>query len=228
MFTTISVILGVLSTATTNPQSLTNIDILSVEYPPFTTETRHDLGISFTLLSPILKDAGYRANALIYPPARLNKIINFSDQWCVSMLSPVVITPDIVGFTFSQDPIPMYIYRHRPPNAQPFTAQELTQFSGQTIGLLRSIKQGELFKKITDAGINVYSTETITSAFKMLQKQRIDLIFSNSLSAQYYFSQFKIDPESIQRSSTPLFVSQYKLWLNLKCKQANALYQVIK
>lgn len=60
------------------------VEVVSVEYPPFTTQNSSDNGIGFVLLERYLSSlSGVNFKPLFLPPARASKVTH-SDDWCVS------------------------------------------------------------------------------------------------------------------------------------------------
>jgi len=204
------------------------ISVIAVEYPPFITNNNKDFGLTFTKLSSVIAPHGYSAQPQFLPPARASMIVDNTTNWCLSFIGPTQPKDNVQAIIFDSGSIPFHFYRTKAPSNQEFQWQHLNELSGKSLGILRFNDYGKLSIRFKRAGIELYRIETVGSAFRMLAKNRIDMVMADRYSAEYYFSQFNIDPQTMQRSTNILFEAKHQLWFNLHCKNAQTLYQRMK
>lgn len=209
-------------------QTLEQIQVLSVDYPPFTTKNSDDYGKSFRQLEPIINALGFSAIPLFFPPARANKQLLDEKAWCFSFIEPRKRQLSYRPIIFEHTVIPFYLYRKKTLLGKPFQWQDYKDISGQRVGVLRYIENSLLYAEMKNSGLIMYPVETLGAAFNMLNNDRIDLVLSDPFSAQYYFSSLDIPAETMEHSENIIFDKKHTLWFNLQCKQAQKLYNAMR
>ena len=196
-----------------NSATMTEVEVIAVEFPPFTSINEPDNGLSFRQLNHYLKKHyQLSSTANFLPPARAQKVVNEGD-WCLSFYPP----KDKSLYQFiklSDHKVKIGFYRRT--ESTPFVWTELTELAGKTVALLHYRSQGELQHTLVNAGLTLVSVESITQGLKMLEYGRVDLVFSTEESP-YLDSLTAEKRANYQFSDNVLFEVEMGVYKNPKC-----------
>ncbi|GAA0781656.1 hypothetical protein [Shewanella aestuarii] len=205
-----------------NPvQPIGDFEVIAVEYPPFTTMGDPEHGINFVLLDELMvRHDIQKLTPIFLPPARAQLQVQ-SGKWCLSFFPP----PEYIPSTFlalSDQKVILGLFRRTESSV--FSWQHLSELKGKKLAIMRYKREGAFHKQFIDAGIEIVQVESLVQGFKMLQYNRIDLVFSNQ------FPDFiKQLPESdriqFQFSKTSILEVNVGVYINDKClEQYRALF----
>lgn len=208
--------------AVVQDKQLPVLEVIAVEYPPFTSEQQQDQGSNFAALRHYLAARGVRLEVAprFLPSARAQTEM-IDGNWCASFYPP----PDGVklqaGFVaLGEQRVALGLYRKAMP--EPFVWQSLTELGGGTVAVLRSRVDGGFIRQFTDAGLSLEYINDIGYGLKMLLRDRVDYAFGDSEA----LSRAKM-PESernqLQFSQTLLMEVPIGIFINPKCTDATSL-----
>ena len=191
------------------------VDVIAVEYPPYTSSTEPHFGKSFELLSAYAqKHFHLPITPMFLPPARANRIVKESN-WCLTFYPPpqghdlakfVPLSNEIVRFGF---------YRLLQPGI--FQWQSLNELNGKLVALLRPNVKGQLHQDLINAGINLVFVESVEQGIQLLLKRRVDYAFADN-SALSQSSISDRDKSTLQFSKSSVLSANVGFFYNTQCK----------
>jgi polar amino acid transport system substrate-binding protein len=190
------------------------IKVLAIEYPPFTSSKMTHNGIAFMLLRQYAKKhfiADIQPH--IVPPARLQVLLKLK-SWCLSFYPSLQLEGPDNFIQLSDSKIKIGMYRKRQNSV--FRWDNLNEFSGASIALLRSNKSSRFYQLYTEAGLLPIFVDSIEQGIKLLLKGRIDYAFADNISIDL----MDISPqqkESLQFSETIFLETPIQVYLNPSC-----------
>jgi polar amino acid transport system substrate-binding protein len=190
----------------------TTIEVISIEYPPFTTVERDDDGLAFTLLRNSKIGSSLTWIPVFLPPGRANRVIN-ADQWCASFYPPSS-TLNFSSYVLDENLISISLIRKREPTE--FTWTMLEELKPYLIGLLRTNHNSQFVKSFTDAGIKIFYMESVETGIKMVLSDRVDYAMIDNITFDSLDSETK---RQLQFSNTHLLETQITLYINNKCAE---------
>lgn len=197
-------------TSTKNQEALpVSIEVISVEYPPFTSLLMPSGGIAFELLKNISTN-NPTWEPIILPPARAGAMIQKGD-WCVSFY-PATKQGTYATLRLSETEVRLGLVRKK--QTLPFEWTRLDELSGTTVAMLRTSQQSNYYQQYRDAGINVIPVETVESAIQMVLLDRVDYAFADDVS---FFSLEKANKQKLQFSDSTLQSLPVTAYVNLSC-----------
>lgn len=192
------------------------IDVIAVDYPPFTSPSQQDSGIAFQLLRLQFPNAKFKP--LFVPPKRAYTIVT-NDPWCASFYP--VRTPNAKTVVLSKHEIEIGLIRLHEETE--FQWQNLNSFAGQRVALLRTSDTSPFAHQFTNAGIQIQYVETIEQGMKLVLLRRVHF----ALYDNYSFAQLEdATKHRLQFSSSSLIKTPIILYLNRDCEQAQLLIPV--
>jgi len=192
-----------------------NIDVIAVNYPPYTSPDAADYGSSFSFLTKYAK-SHFRVpiTPLFLPPARANKVIK-DGQWCLSFYPPsndnklsrfVPLSDDIVSIGF---------YRLKEQNR--FHWSKLEELSGKVVALLRANAIGKMHQRFIDAGMQLVYVESIEQGLELVLRKRVDYAFGDNLSLpETHFSDD--EKRKLQFSESAFYTTKVGFFYNSECE----------
>ncbi|MCW3172433.1 transporter substrate-binding domain-containing protein [Shewanella subflava] len=194
-------------------QAVGDFEVIAVEYPPFTTMGEPEHGINFVLLDKLMtKYDIHKPIPLFLPPARAQLQVQ-SGKWCLSFFPP----PKYLLSTFlplSDQKVILGLFRRT--ESSNFDWQHLSELKGKKLALMRYKHEGPFQKQFIDAGIEIIQVESLAQGFKMLQYNRIDLVFSNQFPD--FFKQLpESERELFQFSKTSILETNVGVYINNNC-----------
>ena len=194
------------------------IDVIAVDYPPFTSPSVQENGIAFQLLQSQFPDARFKP--LFVPPKRAYSMVAH-EPWCASFYP--VRTANAKTVVLSTHEIEIGLIRLHEETE--FYWQNLTSFAGQRVALLRTSDTSSFAHQFTDAGIQIQFVETIEQGLQMVLHRRVHF----ALYDNYSFAQLEdATKHRLQFSSSSLFKTPITLYLNRDCEQVQPLIPVEK
>lgn len=194
------------------PQS---IDVIVVEYPPYTTPDHPDGGLIFRKFKNWL-DARNLAIALrprFLPPARAQHEVDTTD-WCISFYPPSKDTPHVFK-QISQERIDMRLVRRK--SEVPFSWTSLEVFRGKKMAMLRALSIEEEYRPFTNAGVEFIFVETMEQALTMVAQGRVDFASADRESLSFHNDKFP-DLQKLEASGKIIRSYPVGMFLSERCK----------
>ncbi|WP_462159249.1 hypothetical protein [Pseudoalteromonas sp. GB56] len=196
-----------------------NIEVLAVEYPPFTTLQHPSHGVAFELLDTALANSPMHITPYIVPPARAQKYVS-EGNWCASFYPPRQGPTSNSFFALGEtiDVSILNLTAH-----PPFDFDDDTNLDGQSVAVLRPAKEGELHDKLTQRGLDLVFVESVFQGMELLQKERVNFAMGD----KYSLAQFNEEKESklvVNYSKTPLVSTPIGIFVNEQC----SIYPLLK
>lgn len=195
------------------------IEVLAVEYPPFTTEKVSGNGISFRLLHQRLKGVtDFKIQPRFLPPARLQKRIQSGD-WCLSFY-PSYEDHASKFVSLADKVFRIGLYQKRDdPN---LNWQELDQLQGYRVALLRSDRSSPLFDRFITAGMKPVFVDEVEQGLRMLQMGRVEAALGDEHMTSFVGLGYD-NLSDITFAKTALFETQIGVFVNNSCPHAELL-----
>ena len=184
-----------------------SIEVLAVEYPPFTSESDPTKGIAFLYLSE------FAANELLssvfepvfVPPARAESLLSLS-KYCMAFYPPRT-NQDLFAFQpLSEQRVALGLIRKRKEGD--FVWNSLSELSGRSVAILRSNIKSPLLIELESNGMELVYVESISQGLRMLEMGRVDYAFGDKLSLAHHGKVSGINAAALQLSSTFLLEAQ--------------------
>ncbi|MGF1719563.1 hypothetical protein L4D20_05895 [Vibrio kyushuensis] len=216
----LSVLIGIgVFSATAAPKTSPKIsvEVLAIEFPPYTTSKLETDGIAFEKLRAHPAMSEIEVTAKFTPPTRIGKRLLLRD-WCMSFYPP----RDQKGGQFkkweiSKEEVKLGFYRVKQDGE--FTWGSLSELKGHSVGLLSSYSKKGLSGLMYANALDVYAIDSLEQGFDLLVKNRIDLVFSDKYSGQFIAIDHGYDLQELQFSDTALSTERFHVWVNLSCTQ---------
>lgn len=183
------------------------IDVLAIEYPPFTTSEESNNGIAFELLRKAALSDDITWRPVYAPPGRAAAIIRSGD-WCASFY-PADKSIKSQSIVLSKSEVSVGLVRLAKENT--FIWQSLDELTGKSVALLRTKEDSAFSQQFTDVGLRVVFVEDIDTGMRLVKSGRVDYALSDNLS----FAQQNDD--ALQFSKSALVVTPVTLYLNPAC-----------
>lgn len=202
----------ILSTSSLAQES---VDVLAVEFPPYTTSSMSGHGIAFEKLRSHPAMTGVDVNAQFSPPTRLGKRILLGD-WCLSFYPPRdKNNPTLKKWILSNEEIRLGFYRLNQQGE--FKWDNLSELDGKSIALLSSYSKKGLSGLLYSNGLDVHEVNSLEQGFDLLVKSRVDLVFSDRYSGEFIARKNGYEVENLEFSMSALAIEQFHVWVNLEC-----------
>jgi len=190
------------------------IKVLAIEYPPFTSSKMIQNGVAFMLLRQYAKKHFIAdIQPLIVPPARVQILLELK-SWCLSFYPPLHLKSSGSSIQLSKTKIKIGMFRKRQNSV--FRWDNLKEYSGASIALLRSNNSSRFYQLYTEAGLFPMFVDSIEQGIKLLLRGRVDYAFADNVSIDL----MDISPqqkESLQFSETIFLETPIQVYFNPKC-----------
>lgn len=186
------------------------VNVIAVEYPPFTTINYPEGGVAFELLNDLSSNKKIKWKPFFLPPKRAYKTIESGD-WCASFY-PIFGENEFKKYELGKDTIKIGLVRLSKPS--PFTWSALDDLKGSRVALLRTDSNSKFSKKFQNSGMDIVYVETIQAAIKMVLHQRVDIAMIDNISYS------KLNPtqkKQLQLSNNSVFETKISLYVNNNC-----------
>ena len=184
------------------------IEVIAIEYPPFTTTAISSSGIAFQLLNDLTASEGIEWNPLFLPPKRAYRTIS-SGNWCASFY-PATDVDEYIQYALGVEPIKVGLVREN--ESWPFVWSSLDQLKGKTVALLRSDLNSLFVHQFKDANLNIIFVETVDIAMNMVLLGRVDIAISDNISysnlPQKHRSQLQFSQSYLNKTKISIFVNK--------------------
>ncbi|WP_076410633.1 hypothetical protein [Shewanella sp. UCD-KL12] len=200
----------------------TQLPVIAIDYPPFTSEKDEGNGIAFSLLTDAMDGSSLTIMPQYWSPARAHKLVK-EGSWCSSFYPPRKDDEQFVIVALADEPIELGLYRHH--QVTPFRWNSLVEMEGKTVAYLRALSRDGLGKHMTESGMVIFSVETIEQGMQLLSRGRVDYAFGDQISGEIIMRSLNMDPDEYQFSLTHFRTLPVGIWLNLSCKAAVSALQ---
>ena len=199
-----------------------SVDVIALEYPPFTTAFDSTNGTAFTLLNTYASQHfSFAVKPLILPPARAQQRI-LSGDWCLSFYPPAN-RENYPFIALSEQQVKLGLFRKK--QASVFQWQSLDELSGKRLGIFRAL-QNQGIHSIFEQLDLVY-IETLHQGFSLLLADRVDYVFGDNaaIGSSPVYADFV---EQLQFSDTVLMQVPVGVFVNPECKAVAGLTEPLK
>lgn len=187
------------------------LNVIAIEYPPFTTLTEPNGGIAFTLLKERVNELNVRIKPTFVPPARAAKMLQ-TEAWCGSFYPPNQPN-EIRSIELTETPVKIGLVRVA--QNSPFRWDSLEEFKGKSLAILRTRENSEFSQRFQAAGIELAYVETIQASVQLVILGRVDMGISDNISFQMME---RTNREKLQMSETSIIETPITLFLNSSCE----------
>ncbi|MHA7772791.1 hypothetical protein [Roseibium sp. M-1] len=193
----------------------TVLEVIAVEYPPYTTPTRSDDGLVFHELRTWLsaRKLPFTIKARFLPPARAQHAVDTGD-WCVALYPPSASTPHVYR-QIGDAKIVIGLVRRK--EEEPFVWSSPEEFRGKRIALLRSSTLSDFWMPFEKAGAEFTFVETMEQALGMLVRTRVDYAAADRAGLEEFRKTF---PEGRELEFSEKGIQEYPLrvFLSERCR----------
>lgn len=186
------------------------VNVIAIEYPPFTTSSHPKGGIAFELLNDLTSNKKIKWKPLFLPPNRAYKILESGD-WCASFY-PISGQNKFTKYKLGKASIKLGLVRLSKPT--PFIWSSLDELKGNVVVLLRTDSKSKFSIKFKNSGMNIVYVETIQAAIKMVLAQRVDIAMIDNIS---YSNLKSTDKKQLQLSKSFLHETKISIFINDSC-----------
>lgn len=212
-FLTLSVSLSVQA----EPQK---IEVLAIEYPPYSSQAAPDHGLTFRLLKQRLKQhTDAEIIPLFMPPARLHQRIR-RNQWCLSFYPPSSAGVEYWRLTLSEQLIRVGLYHRLTDDINRW--KSLEQLQGRKVALLRALQRTEFVARFNHLGIIPVYVDSVKQGINMLLRQRVDAALGDD-GLKAYLEEIKGNPVPIIFSDNISKEIEVGVYVNNDCWVAELL-----
>lgn len=191
---------------------VTRIQVLAIEYPPFTSSGSVADGLSFVRLNRILQSHGWNAHAEFLPPARVPMVINQSGHWLASFFPPKTGSSHVEVVIVAPAAIRMGLFRQRKTGE--FSWQALSELRDNTLATIRSDYSSAYVTPFVKAGMNMVFVDSIEQGIRMLAEGRVDYVLSIEDTGWYYADLHNLGREQLQFSDSIIATFPHVLYVN--------------
>jgi len=199
------------------------LEVIAMDYAPFTSASSDDNGLAFKLLADAL-GGSVRVQPQFLSAARAHRMVQ-EGEWCASFYPPQSPVDEHRLIGLADEPIKLGLYRRR--EATPFSWQDLSELTGKRVAYFRALERDGLGFEMTQAGMNIFSVETTRQGVQLLAKGRVDYAFGDQVSGPAIMKLLGLDPEEFQFSETVFRDLPVGIWLNLSCPQAISAFHYL-
>lgn len=186
------------------------IDVIALEYPPFTTLTKATGGISFELLSQNTDINEHNWRPYFLPPKRAYKTIK-SAAWCASFY-PTEMVPHYIQYQLSEQSVSIGLVRLK--QDIPFQWQDLAELSGKSVAILSTDANSKFARQFAQAGVIRAEVQTVQAGVQMVLLGRVDFAMLDDFSFAALASKNK---SKLQFSQSSLLTTKLSLYVNPEC-----------
>jgi polar amino acid transport system substrate-binding protein len=190
------------------------VNVIAMEYPPFTSSNMENFGSNFVLLKKYAKQHfNLTVQPFFLPPARAHLEIQ-RNNWCLSFFPPKPGSPNAKFVPLSKDKVALGLYRLHQNND--FTYQSLTELKGR-VAVLRSGTVSTESQRLQKAGLRLVYVESIKQGLDLLLIGRVQYAIGDSTTLLSKTG--KALSKKIQFSKHPMREIQVGFFYNLTCEK---------
>ncbi|GHF11232.1 hypothetical protein GCM10017044_01200 [Kordiimonas sediminis] len=194
-----------------------DLQVIAVEYPPYTTSKSPSGGLSFDRLNSFITSKGLpiQVDALILPPGRL-QLCQERGEWCAAFYPPPENQHENVRLIELGEKVLLGLYRLK--EETPFTWQHLEDLKGKHVAIMRQDKNSRFNQALLEAGIHLMSVESNMNSFRLVLNGRADYAFGDNLSLEST-PLSSDDKARLQFSETKLMEVNIGMFINSECPE---------
>lgn len=191
------------------------VDVLAIEYPPFTGMGLPGHGLSFRLLQAYAqKHMKVDVRPKFLPPARVQVLLR-EGEWCLSFYPPKGNNVELSGFMpLSDQWVDLGLFRRA--RTDRFFWNELEDLHGGKVAIFRTATLGKLHTRFWQAGLDLVFIDHLEQAFKLLINNRVDYVFADRFAAENVSYAQKYLTE-LQFGETILTKTRVGFFYNVSC-----------
>lgn len=190
------------------------INVVAIEYPPYSSSAATSRGLSFETLRHALSGSDFVIQDVFLPPARA-AIYTQSDQgWLLSLFPPPAKSPHVQKIVYQRARIPYSLFRRH--QTQPFRWENLNELAGGSVALTRTPNNNQSLVKYRAAGLTPVFINTLDQGIKMVLESHVDYVLTTQETGLYYAKKLDIDPQKLQFAETVIQWFPYTVYLNIR------------
>jgi polar amino acid transport system substrate-binding protein len=199
------------------------IDVIVLDYPPYSSPTLPSYGSSFSLLSQYANSHfRIKIKPFFVPPARANRLIK-DGNWCLSFYPPGENNESARFVPLSNDMVKIGFYRLL--KAGRFHWKTLSELRGKIVAVLRSNETGKMHKGFIDSGLQLVYVESVKQGIQLVLKGRVDYAFGDSL-ALLETELTEAQKKTLQFSESAVHQARIVFFYNIQC--ADNIFNLIE
>lgn len=189
------------------------VDVVAIEYPPFTSAKTQSNGLAFELLNNVEHENVIQWRPLFVPPKRAAKLIA-ANEWCASFYPVRDQKEQFRQYKLSESIVKLGLLRLRGTSL--FQWQDLNELRGKSVALLRTNEGSPFIHQFKSAGLSIVFVEKVHTALEMVLLERVDLAFADSeLIARVQLPEN--EKNKLQFSKTVLLETPISIFINPSC-----------
>ena len=188
------------------------IEVIAIEYPPFTSSNSANGGVAFDLLPDVLEGKKVIWRPFFQPPKRALQSIS-EGKWCASFYPPRTVA--FKRYQLSERIVHLGLIRKVAPDA--FKWHSLSELKGRSIALLRTSAQSQFAQQFIRAGLNISFVENVKIGVQMVKLGRVDFAFADNNLLQR-LSEQGMAVTNLEFSDSVLFSTPVSVYVNPKCE----------
>ena len=197
------------------------LDVVAMEYPPYTSAHMPGQGLTFIALRKQLQHSGWRINPVFLPPARAVRQLFNDRDWLLSIYAPDRQTSDVDVIPLPGARFAYSLFRRRA--ASDFRWQSLKDLSGHSLTMTRALNDSDEVRRYRQAGLTVLFVDNIRQGLQMLLSGRTDFLLTTRETGHYYLQQLGVDADQVQFADTVIQWFPYTVYLNRQHPRAEAM-----
>lgn len=212
------ILLLLISGPVTRANSFERIDILAVEYPPFTSKHAPGKGISFKKFQA---HVGSTFNQHTYvpvfvPPGRAEKLLA-NGLYCLSFFPPRSHLEEYKFYALKEPDIELVLVKQAANT--PFEWDELSELSGNSVAVLRTEGKGLRHQTMIKSGLKPILVESVKQGLMMLKADRVDFVFGARSTLELVIKENQFDSRLYQISTSYLSRVALGFYYRVGCEE---------
>lgn len=204
-------ILGLTIHSASTAAASKNIEVIALEYPPFTTLTSSSGGIAFEMLAKATLDVDYSWQPYFLPPKRAHQTIKSGD-WCASFY-PAQMSKSYVQYQLSEQTVSVGLVRRKA--SENFTWGNLNELEGSSVAILSTDINSPFARQFAAANITKAQVQTVQAGVQMVILGRVDYAMLDDVS----FTRLETNNKAqLQFSESTLLTTKISIFVNPECK----------
>lgn len=212
------------------------VEVIAIEYPPYTSEHLSGAGLSFEALNKVMEDLSNGGSNIVLqshflPPARANFTVT-QGSWSASFYPPLKPDPDYHWIKLDHKTVEMGLFRLRVPMASPDEVAvwpSLHDMTGKVaVGRQADLATQGLKSALRHTDMELVQVDSLTQGFQLLAKGRVDFVFSEKLAGFLIADYLNDERLELEFTDKPVFTTNIGIWVNRRDPQGEELYQALK
>ncbi|WP_344806573.1 hypothetical protein [Allohahella marinimesophila] len=202
----------------------TIVKVLTIEYPPFTSEAMPTQGTSFAMLRKRLEGSGIEIAPRFLPPARLQQTMD-NEAWHASYVPQPNAAASTVRLVLQDANFIYGLFRVRESSAFEWT--DLSELAGKQIAVTRSLKLEAYNAELVSKGAHLVFIDDISQGFRMLEHGRVDYVLAIQETGWYVMDTLKMKRQNYQFSDSAIDRFPYAIYINQSTLEGQALFRAL-